>query len=94
MAYKPGLRHTQKLLEYFKLDVRKLNAVHVAGTNGKGSTCSILASLLTESKKKVGLFTSPHIFDFRERIRVNGTMISEKEVSKFVEDVQSLNSKM
>ena len=90
MAYKPGLRHTQKLLEYFKLDVRKLNAVHVAGTNGKGSTCSILASLLTESKKKVGLFTSPHIFDFRERIRVNGTMISEKEVSKFVEDVQSL----
>lgn len=90
MAYKPGLSHTQKLLEYFKLDVRKLNAVHVAGTNGKGSTCSILASLLTESKKKVGLFTSPHIFDFRERIRVNGTMISEKEVSKFVEDVQSL----
>ena len=90
MAYKPGLRHTQKLLEYFKLDVRKLNTVHVAGTNGKGSTCSILASLLTESKKKVGLFTSPHIFDFRERIRVNGTMISEKEVSKFVEDVQSL----
>ncbi|MDG1349790.1 MAG: Mur ligase family protein [Crocinitomicaceae bacterium] len=90
MAYKPGLSHTQKLLEYFKLDVRKLNTVHVAGTNGKGSTCSILASLLTESKKKVGLFTSPHIFDFRERIRVNGTMISEKEVSKFVEDVQSL----
>lgn len=90
MAYKPGLSHTQKLLEYFKLDVRKLNTVHVAGTNGKGSTCSILASLLTESKKKIGLFTSPHIFDFRERIRVNGTMISEKEVSKFVEDVQSL----
>jgi len=90
MAYKPGLSHTQKLLEYFKLDVRKLNAVHVAGTNGKGSTCSILASLLTESKKKIGLFTSPHIFDFRERIRVNGTMISEKEVSIFVEYVQSL----
>lgn len=90
MAYKPGLSHTQKLLEYFKLDVRRLNTVHVAGTNGKGSTCSILASLLTESKKKVGLFTSPHIFDFKERIRVNGKMISEKEVSKFVEDVQSL----
>ena len=90
IAYKPGLSHTENLLNHFNLDVTKLNAVHVAGTNGKGSTCSFLASLLTESNKKVGLFTSPHIFDFRERIRVNGTMISKKEVIDFIAEIQSL----
>ncbi|MCH1480111.1 MAG: hypothetical protein L7U23_08440 [Crocinitomicaceae bacterium] len=90
IAYKPGLSHTEKLLNQFNLDVTKLNAVHVAGTNGKGSTCSFLASLLKESNKKVGLFTSPHIYDFRERIRVNGTMISKKEVMDFIEKIQSL----
>jgi dihydrofolate synthase/folylpolyglutamate synthase len=90
IAYKPGLSHTEKLLNHFNLDVTKLNAVHIAGTNGKGSTCSFLASLLTESNKKVGLFTSPHIFDFRERIRVDGTMIAKKEVIDFIAEIQSL----
>ena len=90
MAYKPGLNHTKKLLEYFNLDVIKLNAVHVAGTNGKGSTCSFLASLLTESNQKVGLFTSPHIFDFRERIRIDGVMITQTEVLEYIEDIQAL----
>ena len=90
LAYKPGLKHTKDLLEHFNLDVTKLNAVHIAGTNGKGSTCSFLASLFTESNHKVGLFTSPHIFDFRERIRVNGLMITQSEVLDFIEEIQSL----
>ena len=90
MAYKPGLSHTEKLLDHFNLDVTKLNAVHVAGTNGKGSTCSFLASLLTESNQKVGLFTSPHIFDFRERIRIDGVMITQTEVSDYIEVIQTL----
>ena len=90
MAYKPGLNHTKKLLEHFKLDVAELKAVHIAGTNGKGSTCSFLASLLIESNQKVGLFTSPHIFDFRERIRVNGVMISQTEVLDYIEEIQML----
>lgn len=90
MAYKPGLSHTNKLLEHFNLDVSKLKAVHIAGTNGKGSTCSFLASLLTESNQKVGLFTSPHIFDFRERIRIDGEMITQTEVLDFIEEIQAL----
>ena len=87
---KPGLSHTEKLLNHFNLDITKLKAVHIAGTNGKGSTCSFLASLLTEAHHKVGLFISPHIFDFRERIRVNGLMITQPEVLDFIEEIQSL----
>ncbi|MEJ6685794.1 MAG: Mur ligase family protein [Crocinitomicaceae bacterium] len=90
MAYKPGLSHTISLLEVFNLDITKIKAVHIAGTNGKGSTCSFLASLLTESNQKVGLFTSPHLFDFRERIRVNGAMISKTELTQFIEEIQDL----
>ena len=90
MAYKPGLSHTEKLLKHFNLDITKLKAVHIAGTNGKGSTCSFVASLLTEANQKVGLFTSPHIFDFRERIRVNGVMITQTEVLNFIEEIQIL----
>ena len=90
MAYKPGLSHTNKLLERFNLDVSKLKAIHIAGTNGKGSTCSFLASLLTESNQKVGLFTSPHIFDFKERIRINGVMISQSEVLDYIDEIQML----
>ncbi len=61
----------------------------MAGTNGKGSVCSITASILTEKKYQVGLFTSPHLFDFRERIRVNGKMISEEEVVDFCEIIRN-----
>ena len=90
IAYKPGLSHTKKLLNHFNLDITKLKAVHIAGTNGKGSTCSFLSSLLTEANHKVGLFTSPHIFDFRERIRIDGAMITQKEVLDYIGDVQAL----
>lgn len=76
-AYKPGLENMVQLLAHFGNPHHDLKFIHVAGTNGKGSTCSILASILTESGNTVGLFTSPHIQDFRERIRVNGNTVSE-----------------
>ena len=87
-AYKPGLSHTLGLLSIFDIDFEKLKYIHVAGTNGKGSVCSIAASLLTEKNHHVGLFTSPHLFDFRERIRVNGKMISKQEVVEFCEMIR------
>ncbi|MCE2743077.1 MAG: bifunctional folylpolyglutamate synthase/dihydrofolate synthase [Fluviicola sp.] len=80
-----------RLAEFFGNPQDQLKFIHVAGTNGKGSTSSMLASVLTESGEKVGLFTSPHIEDFRERIRVNGEMISEEEVISFCEEVKGLN---
>ncbi len=89
-AYKPGLENTLTLLELLGNPQDMLRFIHVAGTNGKGSTCCYLASFLTNENEKVGLFTSPHIFDFRERIRVNGAMISEQEVLDFCNEVQSL----
>ncbi len=89
-AYKPGLENVLKLCDLFAKPQEKLKFVHVAGSNGKGSTCSILASFLTENKLRTGLFTSPHLVDFRERIRVNGEMISEEEVISFCEKIRSL----
>lgn len=89
-AYKPDLGNILELLKALKLDYNSLKFVHIAGTNGKGSTSSMLASILTESNEKVGLFTSPHIQSFTERIRVNGTMISEEAVIDFTSKIQTL----
>lgn len=89
-AYKPSLDNCIRLAEYFQNPQNDLKFIHIAGTNGKGSTSSMLASILTESKEIVGLFTSPHIEDFRERIRVNGEMITEDFVIEFCEKVKSL----
>ena len=88
-AYKPTLDNTLALIQFFNVPIEQMNFVHVAGTNGKGTTCSIIASALTASGKKVGLFTSPHIKDFRERIRVNGQMISENEVVEYIDRIQN-----
>src|SRR5690554_6148446 len=90
-AYKPTLENTLNLIEFFGVPINEMKFVHVAGTNGKGTTCSIIASALMEANKKVGLFTSPHIKDFRERIRVNGTMISQKQVIDYITQVQNAN---
>ena len=84
-AYKPGLGTSIALDNYLGNPHRSYKSVHVAGTNGKGSTCHLLAAILQESGYKVGLFTSPHLVDFRERIRINGKMISEDYVINFVE---------
>ncbi len=85
-AYKADLNTTLGLDEYFDRPHRKFKSIHVAGTNGKGSVSHMLASVLQESGYKVGLYTSPHLKDFRERIRINGQMISENFVVKFVKD--------
>lgn len=90
-AYKPDLANTEALCQLFHDPQNELKFVHIAGTNGKGSTASMLASILTASGEKVGLFTSPHIIDFRERIRINGEMVSEKAVVAFCEKVKAAN---
>ena len=87
-AYKEGLENIEALLDIIGNPQRKLRCVHVAGTNGKGSVSSFLSSYFQELGYKTGLFTSPHLVDFRERIRINGEMISEKAVLDFFEQYQ------
>ena len=84
-AYKEGLENTLALDEHFGHPHRRFRTIHVAGTNGKGSCSHTLAAVLQESGYRVGLYTSPHLVDFRERIRVNGQPISEEYVIDFVE---------
>ncbi|MCR5313519.1 MAG: bifunctional folylpolyglutamate synthase/dihydrofolate synthase [Bacteroidaceae bacterium] len=84
-AYKEGLYNTEMLDEYFHHPHTKFKTIHVAGTNGKGSCSHTIASILQAAGYKVGLFTSPHLIDFRERIRVNSEMIPEQYVVDFVE---------
>lgn len=83
-AYKPGLDTAIQLANAFGNPHLRFPSIHVAGTNGKGSTCHTLASVLQSAGYKVGLYTSPHLIDFRERIRVNGEKISEQGVVDFV----------
>lgn len=83
-AYKPNLDNTILLANYLNNPEKKLKTIHVAGTNGKGSTSSLLASVLQEAGYKVGLYTSPHLKDYRERIKINGEEITEKFVIDFV----------
>jgi dihydrofolate synthase/folylpolyglutamate synthase len=90
-AYKPGLKQTTDLLQFLGIDPKNMSIIHVAGTNGKGSTCSYMSSILTEKNEKVGLFTSPHIFDFRERIRINGIQIDEAALVNFCQRVVDLH---
>ena len=84
-AYKAGLDNIVALEEALGNPHRKIRSVHVAGTNGKGSVSHMIASTLTAAGYRTGLFTSPHLKDFRERIRIDGRMISEGEVIGFVE---------
>lgn len=83
-AYKPGLDTTLKLAAHFGNPHRELTCIHVGGTNGKGSTASTLAAVLQAAGYKVGLYTSPHLMDFRERIRVDGETVSKEFVVDFV----------
>ena len=84
-AYKNSLENTLLIDEYFGHPHRNFKTVHVAGTNGKGSVSHMLAAVLQAAGYKTGLYTSPHLVDFRERIRVNGEMIPEQEVTEWVE---------
>ena len=83
-AYKKDLTNINKLSKYLNNPHNSFKSVHIAGTNGKGSTAHMIASILQEGKYKVGLYTSPHLKDFRERIKINGKIINKDFVSDFI----------
>ena len=91
-AYKNSLENTLKLDEIFGHPHRNYKTVHVAGTNGKGSVSHMLAAVFQAAGYKTGLYTSPHLKDFRERIKINGQMISEQEVIEWVENYPVKNN--
>ena len=84
-AYKPGLERSWALARHFGNPQDKWPSIHIAGTNGKGSVSHLIASTLQSQGYKVGLYTSPHLVDFRERMRVNGTMIPKDAVERFID---------
>ncbi|HLW15640.1 MAG TPA: folylpolyglutamate synthase/dihydrofolate synthase family protein [Flavobacteriaceae bacterium] len=85
VAFNAGLDNIEKLDKHLKHPHKQFDSIHIAGTNGKGSTSHMLASILQEAGYKVGLYTSPHLKDYRERIRVNGELISEEAVVQFID---------
>ena len=85
-AYKPGIDNIRFFVEQLNLNLLEIKFIHVGGTNGKGSTCAYLSSIIQESGYKVGLFTSPHFFDFRERIKVNNKKIEKDFIIKFIQE--------
>lgn len=89
--YKPGLERVRVLDKAFSCPSRALRTVHIAGTNGKGTTAHALAAVLQAAGLKTGLFTSPHLADFRERIRIDGQMIDTETVCRFVERYRSMD---
>lgn len=82
-AYKEGLENIEALLKIVGNPEKKLKAIHIAGTNGKGSVAHLMSSYCQERHLKTGLFTSPHLVDFRERIRIDGEMVSEEQILEF-----------
>jgi dihydrofolate synthase/folylpolyglutamate synthase len=94
MGIKPGLERTIALAEAMGNPQGSYDTIHVAGTNGKGSTCSAASSILIESGLKVGLYTSPHIKDFNERIRVNGIAITDDELVEYAEKLLPIAEEM
>ncbi len=92
-AFKKDLTNTLALSEWLNYPEKKFKSIHVGGTNGKGSTSHMLASILQEAGYKVGLYTSPHLKNFTERIRINGVEIPEEEVSLFIDKNKSFLEK-
>lgn len=84
-AYKPGLDRSIALANHFGNPQNNFKSIHIGGTNGKGSTSHLIASVLQQNGYKTALYTSPHLVDFRERIRINGKMIPKEDVVKFVD---------
>ncbi len=89
-AYKPGLQNITKLCEFFGNPQDKIKTIHIGGTNGKGSTSNMLASILQESGYKIGLYNSPHLIDFTERIKVNGQNADKEFVYNFIQKLKHL----
>ena len=90
VAYKPGLDNINKFINKLNLSNNQLKFIHVAGTNGKGSTCSYISSILQESKFKVSIFSSPHYYDYRERIKINNHKIEKGYIISFVKEYKTL----
>ncbi|MEN9948408.1 MAG: hypothetical protein RL106_1231, partial [Bacteroidota bacterium] len=90
-AYKPSLKNTEALCQWLGNPEKKIKTIHVGGTNGKGSTTHLLSAVLQSAGYKVGLYTSPHLIDFRERIKINGDWVSEEFVIDFVQRYQNSN---
>ena len=93
-AYRNNLDNTWQLAEFVGNPERRFKSIHIAGTNGKGSTSHMLAAIFQQAGYKTGLYTSPHLKDFRERIRVNGEFITESAVIDFVQRVAPLSEKI
>ena len=89
-AYKPGLENITKLCNFFGNPQEKLKMIHIGGTNGKGSTSNMLASVLQEQGYKVGLYNSPHLIDFTERIKINGNNCEKEFVFDFIQKLRNI----
>ena len=89
-AYKPGLENITKLCDFFGNPQEKLKAIHIGGTNGKGSTSNMLASVLQEQGYIVGLYNSPHLIDFTERIKINGNNCKKEFVFDFIQKLRNI----
>lgn len=89
-AYKPGLGNIKKLCDFFGNPQDKIKTIHIGGTNGKGSTSNMLASVLQESGYKTGLYNSPHLIDFTERIKINGKNCDKQFVYDFIQKLKHL----
>ncbi|MFC3159938.1 dihydrofolate synthase / folylpolyglutamate synthase [Chryseobacterium arachidis] len=89
-AYKPGLDNITKLCDFFGNPQEKIKCIHIGGTNGKGSSSNMLASVLQESGYKIGLYNSPHLIDFTERIKVNGKNCDKQFVYNFIQKLKNL----
>jgi len=88
-----GLERIEKILDLLGNPQDSLDCIHIAGTNGKGSVCAIISSILTSAGKKTGLYTSPHIFKYTERIKINGHDITDADFSRYVYEITSLADK-
>jgi dihydrofolate synthase/folylpolyglutamate synthase len=91
---KLGLENMTEFLSRCGNPHRDFESIHVTGTNGKGSVCTFLASILAESGLRVGLYTSPHLVDFRERVRINDSMISQEDVVRIGDDLRGVMEAM
>ena len=93
-AYKPGLDNIRSFVNHLNINIQDIKLIHIGGTNGKGSTCAFLSSIIQESGYKVGTFTSPHFFDYRERIKVNNNKIEKDFISKFIKTNHDIIEKL
>jgi len=93
-AYKPGLDNIRSFIDHLNINIQDIKLIHIGGTNGKGSTCAYLSSIIQESGYRVGTFTSPHYFDYRERIKVNNNKIEKDFISKFIKTNRDIIEKL